>query len=87
MVFRHLSTVSKVAMLERIQSKVAPFLRRLLPTRAARRFARHQGTAPPPSSSRWSRFHFWRCYSRSWKRRWCFSPGKRWKPPSPTPAG
>jgi Flp pilus assembly protein TadG len=42
MVFRHLSTV---AMLERIQSKVAPFLRRLLPTRAARRFARHQDGA------------------------------------------
>jgi Flp pilus assembly protein TadG len=45
MVFRHLSSVSKVAMLERIQSKVAPFLRRLLPTRAARRFARHQDGA------------------------------------------
>jgi Flp pilus assembly protein TadG len=45
MVFRHLSTVSKVAMLERIQGKVAPFLRRLLPTRAARRFARHQDGA------------------------------------------
>ena len=45
MVFRHLSTVSKVAMLERIQSKVAPFLRRLLPTRVARRFARHQDGA------------------------------------------
>jgi Flp pilus assembly protein TadG len=45
MVFRHLSTVSKVAMLGRIQSKVAPFLRRLLPTRVARRFARHQDGA------------------------------------------
>jgi len=45
MVFRHLSSVSKVAMLGRIQSKVAPFLRRLLPTRAARRFARHQDGA------------------------------------------
>jgi Flp pilus assembly protein TadG len=45
MAFRHLSTVSKLAMLVRIQSKVAPFLRRLLPTRAARRFARHQDGA------------------------------------------
>ena len=45
MAFRHLPTVSKLAMLVRIQSKVAPFLRRLLPTRAARRFARHQDGA------------------------------------------
>jgi Flp pilus assembly protein TadG len=45
MVFRHLSSVSKVAMLGRIQSKVAPFLRRLMPTRVARRFARHQDGA------------------------------------------
>jgi len=42
MVFRHLSAVSKVAMVERIRSQIAAHLRRLLPARAARRFARHQ---------------------------------------------
>src|ERR1035437_1140141 len=46
MVFRHLSAVSKVAMLERIRRKIAPYVHRLLPARAACRFARHQdGTA------------------------------------------
>lgn len=29
-------------------------------------------TAPPPSSSLWSRYRFWRCSSRSWRRHWCF---------------
>jgi Flp pilus assembly protein TadG len=42
MVFRHLTTVSKVAMLERIRSQIAARLHRLTPTRVARRFARHQ---------------------------------------------
>jgi Flp pilus assembly protein TadG len=42
MVFRHLSAVSKVAMVERIRSQIVARLRRLLPARAARRFARHQ---------------------------------------------
>jgi len=42
MVFRHLSAVSKVAMVERVRSQIAARLRRLLPARVARRFARHQ---------------------------------------------
>ena len=46
MVFRHLSAVSKVAMLERIRRKIAARVHRLLPARAVCRFARHQdGTA------------------------------------------
>jgi Flp pilus assembly protein TadG len=46
MVFRRLSTASKVAMLERIRSNIATRMLRLLPAHAARRFARHQdGTA------------------------------------------
>jgi Flp pilus assembly protein TadG len=45
MVFRHLSAVSKVAMLERIRSKIAARVYRLLPARAAYRFARHQDGA------------------------------------------
>src|ERR1039457_6200716 len=45
MVFRHLSAVSKVAMFERIRSKIAARVHRLLPARAACRFARHQDGA------------------------------------------
>ena len=42
MVFRHLTLVSKVAMLERIRSQIAARLHRLTPTRVVRRFTRHQ---------------------------------------------
>jgi Flp pilus assembly protein TadG len=45
MVFRHLSVVSKVAMLDRIRRKIAARVHRLLPARAACRFARHQDGA------------------------------------------
>jgi Flp pilus assembly protein TadG len=45
MVFRHLSAVSKVAMFERIRSKIAARVHRLLPARVACRFARHQDGA------------------------------------------
>ena len=42
MVFRHLKMVSKVAMLECTRSQIAARLYRLIPTRVARRFTRHQ---------------------------------------------
>jgi Flp pilus assembly protein TadG len=45
MVFRHLSAVSKVAMLDRIRRKITARVYRLLPARAARRFARQQDGA------------------------------------------
>jgi Flp pilus assembly protein TadG len=45
MVFRHLSAVSKVAMLENTQGKITAGILRLLPARAARRFARQQDGA------------------------------------------
>jgi Flp pilus assembly protein TadG len=45
MVFRHLSAVSKVAMLDRIRRKIAARVHRLLPARAACRFARQQDGA------------------------------------------
>src|ERR1700690_1807777 len=45
MVLRHLSAVSKVAMLDRIRRKIAARVHRLLPARAARRFVRHQDGA------------------------------------------
>ena len=46
MVFRHLSAVSKVAMLECIGNKIAARVCRLLPARAVRRFAwRQDGSA------------------------------------------
>jgi Flp pilus assembly protein TadG len=45
MVFRHLSAVSKVAMLDRIRHKIAARVHRLLPARAACRFARQQDGA------------------------------------------
>jgi Flp pilus assembly protein TadG len=45
MVLRHLSAVSKVAMLDRIRRKIAARVHRLLPAGAARRFARHQDGA------------------------------------------
>jgi Flp pilus assembly protein TadG len=45
MVFRHLSVISKVAMLDRIRRKIAARVHRLLPARAACHFARHQDGA------------------------------------------
>ena len=45
MVFRHLSAVSKVAMLERIRRKITARVHRLLPAHAACCFARHQDGA------------------------------------------
>jgi Flp pilus assembly protein TadG len=45
MVFRHLSAVAKVAMLESTRGKIAAGIYRLLPSRAARRFARQQDGA------------------------------------------
>jgi Flp pilus assembly protein TadG len=45
MVFRHLSAVVKVAMLESTRGKIAAGIHRLLPARAARRFARQQDGA------------------------------------------
>ncbi len=57
MVFRHLSAVSKVAMLESIRGKIAAGIDRLLPARAARRL-RGSRTAPLPSNSLWSRLPF-----------------------------
>jgi Flp pilus assembly protein TadG len=45
MVFRHLSAVSKVAMLDRIRRKIAARVHWLLPARAARQFAQHQDGA------------------------------------------
>jgi Flp pilus assembly protein TadG len=44
-VFRHLSAVSKVAMHESTRGKIAAGIHRLLPARAARRFARQQDGA------------------------------------------
>jgi Flp pilus assembly protein TadG len=45
MVFRHLSAASKVAMFDHIRRKIAARVYRLLPARAACRFARHQDGA------------------------------------------
>jgi len=45
MVFRHLSAVSKVAMVENTRGKIIAHVRRLLPARAARRFAQQQDGA------------------------------------------
>ena len=45
MVSRHLSVISKVAMPESIRNKIPDRLCRLLPTRAVRRFTRHQDGA------------------------------------------
>jgi Flp pilus assembly protein TadG len=45
MVYRHLSAAPRVVMLERLRSKIVPYVRRLLPGRIARHFARQEDGA------------------------------------------